>query len=131
MTRRRLIIALAATTALSALAVTAVRGRDVPKVATGFIANVLCSETFVSGLDPDRNLRETIAAMPGAGLLSWAMDAHVDRAHKDVSVSLLGLGRSHAVYRGALGCYLDHGDAVADLAPPAAGAPQAPLLPDI
>ena len=50
MTRRSLMLILAATTALSALALTAVRARDVPKVATGFVANVLCSETFVSGL---------------------------------------------------------------------------------
>ncbi len=131
MTRRRLVLALAATTALSALAVTAVRARDVPRVATGFVANVLCSETFVSGLDPGRNFAETVAAMTGAGLLSWAMDVRLDRARKDVSVSLLGLGRSRAVYRGALGCYLDHGDAVADLAPPPAETPEAPLLADI
>ena len=69
MTRRRLILALASTATLCALAVTAVRACDVPKVATGFITNVLCSETFVSGLDPAPNLRETIAAMPRAPLL--------------------------------------------------------------
>ena len=34
-------------------------------------------------------------------------------------MTLLGLGRSHAVYRGGLGCYLDHGGAVADIALPA------------
>ena len=50
MTRRKLIVILAATTALSALALSAARARDVPKVATGFVANILCSETFVSGL---------------------------------------------------------------------------------
>ena len=54
MTRRKLIVILAATTALSALALSAARARDVPKVATGFLANILCSETFVSGLQPDR-----------------------------------------------------------------------------
>ena len=45
-------------------------------------------------------------------------------------MTLLGLGRSHAVYRDGLGCHLDHGDA--DLAPVAAerNAPPA-LLPDI
>src|SRR5262249_10281296 len=132
MTRRSLIFALAATTALSALVVTACRARDLPKVATGFVANVLCSETFVSGLDPERNFAETTAAMPGAGLIGWAMDVHVDRARKDVSVSLLGLGRSHAVYRGELGCYLDHGDAVAGIAmSPAKDLPQAALLPEV
>jgi len=52
--RRNLFLILATTTALSALALSAARARDVPKIATGFVANVLCSETFVSGLEPDR-----------------------------------------------------------------------------
>ena len=37
--------------------------------------------------------------MPGVGLITWAIDYRVDRARKDVTVTLLGLGRSHAVYR--------------------------------
>ena len=131
MTRKKMILVLAASTALVALAATAVRARDVPKVATGFMANVLCSETFVSGLDPEKDFAETVAAMPGAGLIGWALDYHVDRARKDVTVSLFGLGRSHAVYRGELGCFLDHGDATADIALPPADRPQAPLLPEI
>src|SRR5207247_7258426 len=107
MTRKKLFLILAATTALSALALTAATARDVPKVATGFIANVVCTETFVSGLDPARVLSETTSAMPGAGLISWAMDYKIDRARKDVTVTLFGLGKSHAVYRGeGLGCYL-------------------------
>ena len=131
MKRRNLILILAATTALSALALSAARARDVPKVATGFVANVVCTETFVSGLDPARVFAETTSAMPGAGLITWALDYQVDRARKDVTVTLFGLGRSHAVYRGeGLGCYLDHGGAVADISLPAAEA-KPPLLPDI
>ena len=62
---------------------------------------------------------ETMSAMPGAGLISWAMNYRVDRARKDVTVTLFGLGQSHAVYRGeGLGCYLDHGGAVADISVP-------------
>ena len=89
MTRKKLIFILAATTALGALALSAARARDVPKVATGFVANVLCSETFVSGLEPDRIFAETTAAMPGVGLITWAMDYRVDRARKDVTVTLV------------------------------------------
>jgi hypothetical protein len=130
MTKRRLILILAATTALSALALTAARARDVPNVATGFVAGILCSATFVSGLDPTTVFSDMTAAMPGAALISWAMNYKVDRAHKDVTVTLFGLGRSHAVYREGLGCHLDHGDA--DLAPvPAEGSVQPALLPDI
>src|SRR2546421_365748 len=111
-TRRNLLLILAATTALSALALSAARARDVPKVATGFVANILCSETFVSGQQPERIFRETTAAMPGASLITWALDYRVDRARKDATVTFLGFGRSHAVYREGFGCYLDHGDAV-------------------
>src|SRR5262245_17529875 len=131
MTRRNLFLILAASTALSALAFSAARARDVPKVATGFVANVVCTETFVSGLDPARVFAETTSAMPGVGLITWALDYRVDRARKDVTVTLFGLGKSHAVYRGeGLGCYLDHGGPVADISlPPIEGKPA--LLPEI
>jgi len=131
MTRRKLILILAATTALSALALSAARARDVPRVATGFIANVLCSETFVSGQPPAQILSGTTDAMPGAGLIAWAMDAKVDRARRDVTVTLFGLSKSHAVYREGLGCYLDHGDAVAEIPVPPAEPSRPALLPDI
>ncbi len=68
---------------------------------------------------PERIFAETTAAMPGAGLITWALNYRVDRARKDVTVTLLGFGRSHAVYREDLGCYLDHGDPVADITLPA------------
>jgi CubicO group peptidase (beta-lactamase class C family) len=129
-TQPRLLLLSVATTALTVLAFGAARARDVPKIATGFIASVLCSETFVSGLDPDRVLAETQAAMPGTGVLTWAMDVRVDRAAKDVTVTLLGLGLSHAVYRDGLGCHLDHGETqewpAVRLAPP-----QPALLPEV
>jgi len=131
MTRKKLFLILAASTTVSALALSAARARDVPKVATGFIANVVCTETFVSGLDPDRVIAETTSAMPGAGLITWALDYRIDRARKDVTVTLLGLGKSHAVYRGeGLGCYLDHGGIVADISLPAMETKPA-LLPEI
>ena len=130
MTRRKLILILAASTALGALGWSAARARDVPRVATGFVANILCSETFVSGLDPRRDFTETTEAMPGVGLITWAMDYQVDRRRKDVSVTLFGFGRSHAVYREGLGCTLDHGTALADVALPPMQR-QAALLPEI
>jgi CubicO group peptidase (beta-lactamase class C family) len=107
------------------------RRRDLPKVATGFVADVICSETFVSGLDPEKDFAETTAAMPGVGLISWALDYRVDRVRKDVTVSLLGVGRRRAVYRGEFGCFLDHGDAVAPIAPLPVDRAQASLLPEI
>src|SRR5690349_8028626 len=129
--RRNLILILASTAALGSLALTTVRAHDMPKVATGFVASVVCTETFVSGLEPARVFAETMSAMPGTGLISWALDYRVDRVRKDVTVTLFGLGRSHAVYRGeGLGCYLDHGGAVADISVSAPDA-NAVLLPEI
>src|SRR5258708_24626952 len=130
-TRRNLLLILATTTTLSALALTAARARDVPKVATGFVANIICSETFVSGQDPQRIFSETTAAMPGASLITWALNYSVDRTHKDVTVTLLCLGRAHAVYREGAGCYLDHGDPAATISLPAETKPQPALLPEI
>ncbi|MBR0794063.1 serine hydrolase [Bradyrhizobium jicamae] len=130
MTRKKLILTLVATTALSGIAFSAARARDVPRVATGFVANVICSETFVSGLSPARVFSETTEAMPGTGLITWAMDYQVDRTRKDVTVTLFGVGRSHAVYREGLGCTLDHGETLADAALPPEK-PQAASLPEI
>ncbi|CCD85003.1 putative Beta-lactamase family protein; putative 6-aminohexanoate-dimer hydrolase [Bradyrhizobium sp. ORS 285] len=143
MTRPSLLPVFVSTVAVTALALGVARARDVPQVATGFMANMVCSETFVSGLDPDRILSETRDAMPGAGLLTWAMTVSVDRAAKDVIVSLLGLGRSRAVYRDGLGCHLDHGEAegwpairlpppqpalLGEIAPPRLVEPSSPTL---
>jgi CubicO group peptidase (beta-lactamase class C family) len=68
--------------------------------------------------------------MPGTGLISWALDYQLDRARKDVTVTLLGFGRSRAVYRGALGCVLDHGAPIIEASAPAADSTP-PLLPEI
>ena len=119
MTRRKLIVILAATAALSALALTAARARDVPKVATGFVANILCSETFVSGLQSGPDLLRD----DGGDARHWPDHLGTQTTtsiatRKDVTVTLLGLGRSHAVYREGVGCYLDHGGAAADLSLP-------------
>ena len=130
MTRRRKIVLLATTAALAGLAFGAARARDVPKVATGFVADVVCSETFVSGLDPRKNFTETTDAMPGTGLITWAMDTIVDLTRKDVTVTLFGLGRSHAVYREGLGCTLDHGTPLTEVALPPDDR-QPALLPEI
>ncbi|MBR0972030.1 serine hydrolase domain-containing protein [Bradyrhizobium japonicum] len=130
MTRRRKIILAITAIAFAGLALGAARARDVPKVATGFIADTLCSETFVSGLDPMRDLAETTDAMPGTGLLTWGMNLQVDRVRKDVTVTLFGIGRSHAVYREGLGCTLEHGQGIADVALPPDDK-QTALLPEI
>ena len=70
--------------------------------------------------------------MPGAGLITWGMDYRIDRARKDVNVTLFGGGQSHAVFREGLGCYLSHGDEAVDASlPSAASEMRRALLPEI
>ena len=67
--------------------------------------------------------------MPGVNWIAWAFHIDVDRTHRDVTVSLLGLGRSHAVYRDGFGCTLDHGTVAVLSLPPDDHKPA--LLPEI
>jgi CubicO group peptidase (beta-lactamase class C family) len=108
-TRKNTIILLATTILSGALALTAVRAHDVPRVATGFVSQILCSAAFVSGLNPDQVYSETLEAMPGTGLIAWALDYRIDRGRKQVATTLLGGGESRAIYRRGFGCYLAHG----------------------
>lgn len=131
MARRRLFILAASAVVLSGLAFGTVRARDLPQVATSFVATVVCAETFVSGFDPARVLAETTEAMPGTRFIAWAMATHVDRTARDVTVTLFGIGRSHAIYRDGAGCTLDHGEAAVDLTPLRDDISQPSSLPEI
>jgi CubicO group peptidase (beta-lactamase class C family) len=131
-TRNKRIIILVTTIFCGALALTAVRAHDVPRVATGFVVHTLCSAAFVSGVDPDEVYAETMEAMPGVGLIAWALRYNVDREAKQVTATLFGGGQSRAVYREGLGCYVVQGEEAANvLLPPAGSEPQRALLPEI
>src|ERR1700686_931435 len=108
MTRKKKIILLVTTTLCGALALTAVRAHDVPRVATGFVSHTLCSAAFVSKVDPDAVYGETVEAMPGGGLISGVLASHVDREAKQVPATLFGGGQSRSVYRDGLGCCVDN-----------------------
>jgi len=123
-------VAAATATTLVAATLVANTPRDAIRVSTGFVADILCAQTFVSGLDPAQVLAETTEAMPGVGLIGWAMNIEVDRARREVRATLLGAGESRAVYHDGLGCMLAHGDEAIDAAPPEAAA-AAPALPEI
>ncbi len=132
MTRRNAIIAVVTAILCGVLVLTAVRAHDAPRVVTGFVAHTLCSTAFVSGLDPDQVYADTMAAMPGVGLIGWAIDYTVDREARQATATLLGGGQSRAVYREGLGCYLAHGEESVDAALPAAESEtQRALLPEI
>jgi CubicO group peptidase (beta-lactamase class C family) len=114
-----------------AVTLTAAWPRDAPRVATGFVADILCSQTFVSGLDPATVFADTTEAMPGVGLIGWALTVEVDAPHRQVTASLLGLAPSRAVFRDGLGCTLVHDDTPLETVRPEATMPPAPVLPEI
>jgi len=127
-TRNKLMMAAAA---LGALALIAPWPRDAAGVATGFVSHILCSEVFVSGLDPDRVYIETVEAMPGVAMIGWALDYKVDGSRHEVTTTLLGFAKSRAIYRGRLGCIMQHGHERLDPPPPQLVEPQRVLLPEI
>lgn len=84
------------------------------RVATGFTAHVLCSETFVSGLDPGEVYAQSIVPYPDIRLLVPFMHYAVDRVKRDVRMDLGGTFASRAVYRDGLGCLLVEGSGAVD-----------------
>ena len=97
------------------------------------MSHTLCSDAFVSGLDPDQVAAEMLPGMPGIRRLLPLLRHHVDRARREVSASVAGLFESRAVYRPGMGCTLVYpGEADAAAAPPPAPwSDTAPRLGDI
>ena len=101
------------------------------RTATGTAAHDLCSETFVSQLDPEQVFAESLAPRPGFRWIAWAVNHHVDPTRREVRASLLGALPSRAVFRDGVGCVLVHGDERIATATLRAAVPVAPLLPAI
>ena len=74
------------------------------RVVTALVSHTLCSETFVSGLDPDQTYRETFKDWPAVRRLLPALRYEVDRGHREVRATLAGAFASRAMYRDRLGC---------------------------
>jgi CubicO group peptidase (beta-lactamase class C family) len=130
-TRKNRIIILVSATLGGALALAAVRAHDAPRVATGFVSRTICSAAFVSGVNPDEVYAETLEAMPGVGLIAWALDYQIDREARQVTTTLLGGGQSRAIYREGLGCYLAQGGEAVDVSLPPVGGEVRAGLPEI
>lgn len=97
---------------LAALAVASVayRADRALRTGTGVVAHDLCSETFVSQLDPAGVFAESLKPRPGFRWIAWAVRYTVDRGRREVNASLLGSLVSRAVFRDGLGCVLVHGN---------------------
>jgi CubicO group peptidase (beta-lactamase class C family) len=103
-------------------------------VATGYVAHNVCSKTFVSGFDPQTVFAETVER-EGIRRLRPLLRLDLDRAARTADVSVLGVFRSHAIYREGFGCVLVQGSRQPYLPKidlQAAKTPKAPpLLPEI
>lgn len=80
------------------------------RVATGVVAQSLCSQTFVSGLDPETTFRETVAPTLGHDWLMKPLAYRVDRERRETEAKWAGGFRSVAIYRGDAGCLLWRGE---------------------
>src|SRR5678816_3931176 len=102
---RRLALVLAPLLAVGAIVAVLTRRPDTAmRVATGLVSHVLCSETFVAGLDPDRTFVETVATTPGVRLLRPGLRYEVDRSRRTVRTTLLGRFAMEAAYHDGVGC---------------------------
>lgn len=93
------------------------------RIGAGYKAKVLCSEVFIAGRDKDAVLS---AEFDGIDPLLDKVGVVVRKKARRVNASLLGFGRTKAIYRDGYGCALSHGQPLADLpalAPPAAADP--------
>jgi CubicO group peptidase (beta-lactamase class C family) len=74
------------------------------RVLAGFVSHTLCSNTFVSGLDPDQVYAEVVKPLPGVWLFDWAVRYDVDKIRREVDVTWAGGFASRSAYREGLGC---------------------------
>lgn len=124
---RRLLHTCLALALLSLAGCAALRPDRALRTATGTVAHDLCSQTFVSGLDPDQTFAESIAPRPGLRWIAWGLGYHVDRPQQQVTAAFAGGWTSRAVHRGRWGCVLVHGDEPVEQ-PQGPVAPPAPAL---
>jgi CubicO group peptidase (beta-lactamase class C family) len=99
------------------------------KTGVGTAAHDLCSETFVSGLDPAQTFAESLTPRPGFRWIAPAIRYSIDRERREVRASLLGLLGRRATFRGAGGCVLLDGEGTAPALPIGEHAPA--LLPEL
>src|SRR5580704_17172781 len=78
------------------------------RVATGDVAHVLCSETFVAGRDPDVIFRDYIARMPVFDRMAPHIRYVVDRRQGEVTATFAGGFAMKAAYAAGRGCTMVH-----------------------
>lgn len=82
--------------------------REALHIAAASVSQSLCAATFVSHVDPDRVYAEE--QQPQMDIISWAVRYVVNRPHREVRSTVMGLIHARSEYRDGLGCMLAHGD---------------------
>jgi CubicO group peptidase (beta-lactamase class C family) len=93
------------------------------RVASGHVSHILCSTTFVTGLDPAQVFDEAIRPFGAFRWMGWLVAWRVDRERREVGATVAGGFANRAVYRDGRGCTVLPG--ARDRAP----APLAPSVP--
>jgi len=88
---------------------------DTARMATAHVSYTLCSDVFISGLDPARAYDESIRAVGLLDTLSFALSHDIDRATREVRARLAGGYESRAAYREGVGCVPDKAAAQASV----------------
>jgi CubicO group peptidase (beta-lactamase class C family) len=86
--------------------------------ATNWTSHVLCSETFISGLEPERIYAESIRPLPMMKWLNPLISYQVDRVQYRVTTTLAGMFAQIAYFQPGRGCTVRASE------PPSAPGPQ-------
>ncbi len=78
------------------------------RVATNYVAHIVCLNTFVSGFDPQAAFAETLDR-DGIRKLRYLLSYRLDRGAGTVEVSTLGLFRSRMTFHEGFGCVEQQG----------------------
>jgi len=87
------------------------------RVATGLTAETLCTDVFISGLDPATVFAQAIKARPGVGRIARHISYRLDIPRRTVTAAYFGHFASRATLRPGEGCLVLPADA-AQGAPP-------------
>lgn len=80
------------------------------RVGTGSVAHIVCSQTFVSGFDPQEVFAATLER-PEFRRLRRVLAFRIDRNARTVEASTLGFFKTLASFHDGLGCIEQHGTA--------------------
>ena len=77
-------------------------------VASGFTSHQICTETFVTGANPDQTYADMVEPTGAIHFINSLIHYNVDHEKREVTTTVAGLYKTQAVYRDGMGCMLVH-----------------------